>query len=153
MVHPAHAAFTAALGLQAALSDRTFVMLMYGGVLAILAIAVGWLIAKVLLSSDAPLRFESHWGGLGGGLGGWHMSRPLGYLITAAILASLAVITAGKAANTFFPPPVAGAQPADTSARSRAGGAGGARGAGSGVSGVISPDSLRKLAEQTTTSN
>jgi hypothetical protein len=32
---------------------------------------------------DEPPRIESHWGGLGGGLGGWRMSASLGYLIAA----------------------------------------------------------------------
>lgn len=32
---------------------------------------------------------ESHWGGLGGGLGGWRISRPLIFLIAALVCAGL----------------------------------------------------------------
>jgi hypothetical protein len=32
---------------------------------------------------DDPPRIESHWGGFGGGLGGWRMSPSLAYLLGA----------------------------------------------------------------------
>ena len=41
--------------------------------------------------------FESHWGGLGGGLGGWRVSTSLVYLMAAIAFAGLLALTAGLA--------------------------------------------------------
>jgi hypothetical protein len=35
------------------------------------------------------LGIESHWGGFGGGLGGWRLSRSLAYLVSAIVLVSI----------------------------------------------------------------
>jgi hypothetical protein len=35
------------------------------------------------------IEFQSHWGGLGGGLGGWRVSRPLVFLLTTALTFAL----------------------------------------------------------------
>jgi hypothetical protein len=37
---------------------------------------------------------DSHWGGLGGGLGGWQVSRPLVFLIAALACAGLTFVVA-----------------------------------------------------------
>jgi hypothetical protein len=42
-----------------------------------------------LLEQGGPPEIETHWGGIGGGLGGWRMSRSLGYLLVAMVLAAL----------------------------------------------------------------
>jgi len=49
------------------------------------------------LFTDA-VRLESHWGGLGGGVGGWTMSRPLASLISAL---GFGLITALLVGGTF----------------------------------------------------
>lgn len=41
--------------------------------------------------------FESHWGGLGGGLGGWRVSTSLVYLMAAIAFGGLLAVTAGLA--------------------------------------------------------
>lgn len=41
------------------------------------------------LEQGGPPEIETHWGGIGGGLGGWRMSRSLGYLLVAMALAAL----------------------------------------------------------------
>lgn len=51
---------------------------------------------------DTP-RVESHWGGLGGGLGGWEFSRSLAYLVAAVSFAILS-ITVLKGAADFYKP-------------------------------------------------
>jgi hypothetical protein len=38
------------------------------------------------IEHDGHLSFESHWGGLGGGLGGWRISSSVVFLLTTAIL-------------------------------------------------------------------
>jgi hypothetical protein len=48
-----------------------------------------------------PPRLETHWGGLGGGLGGWRMSASLGYLL--AMLAFGAMFT-GFTTRWLLPP-------------------------------------------------
>jgi hypothetical protein len=41
------------------------------------------------LEQGGPPEIETHWGGIGGGLGGWRMSRSLGYLLVALGLSAL----------------------------------------------------------------
>jgi hypothetical protein len=40
------------------------------------------------LSGGEVVEMETHWGGLGGGLGGWKLSRPLSQLLAVVVLAS-----------------------------------------------------------------
>src|SRR5689334_19618338 len=56
-----------------------------------------------LRRGDVP-RIESHWGGFGGGLGGWQISRSLVYLIASLGFAILAVTTLGYAARDLKSP-------------------------------------------------
>ena len=49
------------------------------------------LFVQRLQRGGAP-QIETHWGGIGGGLGGWRMSASLGYLIIATVLAVLFVV-------------------------------------------------------------
>jgi hypothetical protein len=41
------------------------------------------------MDGDERIEFQSHWGGLGGGLGGWRVSRPLVFLLTTALTFAL----------------------------------------------------------------
>jgi hypothetical protein len=41
------------------------------------------------MDGDERMEFQSHWGGLGGGLGGWRVSRPLVFLLTTALTFAL----------------------------------------------------------------
>ncbi len=43
--------------------------------------------------TNGGLWLETHWGGLGGGLGGWRVSNAFVYLIVVAVLSGLAVAT------------------------------------------------------------
>jgi hypothetical protein len=42
------------------------------------------------------LQIESHWGGLGGGIGGWRFSASMTYLMMAAVLGTLFVVALGQ---------------------------------------------------------
>jgi hypothetical protein len=41
------------------------------------------------IESEKGLSFQSYWGGLGGGLGGWRISRPVVYLVATGVLIML----------------------------------------------------------------
>jgi len=58
------------------------VLSVFGGVFLISAFALIWL---VLRSRAAAPRFESHWGGLGRGLGGWTMNGTMVLSILALL--------------------------------------------------------------------
>jgi len=62
-----------------------------GGYLMLCAVLTGASFFKFLQSLDQEnfMFIESHWGGLGGGLGGWRVSRSLTYFVTTAGLAVL----------------------------------------------------------------
>jgi hypothetical protein len=47
---------------------------------------------------------DSHWGGLGGGLGGWQVSRPFMFLIAALACAGLTFAVASPHLNTATTP-------------------------------------------------
>jgi hypothetical protein len=69
-------------------------VLVFGG--ATIAALIG-LITSVGRGSDhgkPALWIETHWGGLGGGLGGWRVSQALAYLLLAAIMGGLLVAAA-----------------------------------------------------------
>src|SRR5262245_39996121 len=51
---------------------------------------------------DLP-RLDSHWGGFGGGLGGWQISPSLMYLVASIAFAILTVTTLGRAAADLRP--------------------------------------------------
>jgi predicted lipid-binding transport protein (Tim44 family) len=45
------------------------------------------------MSAGEELRVDYHWGGLGGGLGGWRLSKAFGYLFAAFALGGLLAVT------------------------------------------------------------
>lgn len=47
-----------------------------------------------LLMTGESVHLESHWGGLGGGLGGWRVSRALSALLGAIAFASICALLA-----------------------------------------------------------
>jgi len=55
------------------------------GLLGIGTLVFLFLFVGRLQRGGAP-KIETHWGGIGGGLGGWRMSSSLGYLVVAIIL-------------------------------------------------------------------
>lgn len=67
-----------------------------GGALIGLGLLAGASFVALLASRD-ELKFEGHWGGFGGGLGGWTISRSLTYLITAIFFSTLLTILGGYA--------------------------------------------------------
>jgi hypothetical protein len=71
-------------------------IVLFGGVILLL-------IPKFLKSIRfEPLQVESHWGGLGGGLGGWRLSRSLTYLLVLLAF-SVLLIAAAKTPMTGNP--------------------------------------------------
>jgi hypothetical protein len=75
---------------------------------ALTLFALGTVVAVALFlwavrRGDLP-QIESHWGGLGGGMGGWRISASMAYLVTATIFGSLfAVATMKWTAETKNP--------------------------------------------------
>lgn len=46
------------------------------------------------LSQGDRFEIESHWGGLGGGLGGWRVSKPLVFLLAVLAIIGMAALAA-----------------------------------------------------------
>lgn len=66
------------------------------GALIFLGLTAGlflWRLSEAIKEGDRP-RLESHWGGFGGGLGGWEISSSLAYLLVAAALTLLFALVA-----------------------------------------------------------
>jgi hypothetical protein len=70
------------------------VQLWHGVALGILAVGTVVFLALfvLMLQRGVSARFESHWGGIGGGVGGWWMSPSLTYLVAAAVFGVLFAI-------------------------------------------------------------
>ena len=47
------------------------------------------------LDSGEGIALESHWGGLGGGVGGWRLTLPLVFLLAAIFFAGATAVTVG----------------------------------------------------------
>jgi uncharacterized membrane protein len=64
------------------------------GMAALFAALAVLFLARLIgsLESGESLGVESHWGGLGGGVGGWRVSRAAVYLICTATFAALAAV-------------------------------------------------------------
>jgi hypothetical protein len=71
------------------------------GIMALLGGLTLWFAKRFIDSMrfDGPPRVDSHWGGLGGGLGGWRLSASLVYLIGACAFGVLVTVTALRIAQ------------------------------------------------------
>ncbi len=58
------------------------------------AVALGGF--AVLVAYRFSIRIESHWGGLGGGLGGWNVSPALACLLLSIVFGILTLVLAGQ---------------------------------------------------------
>src|SRR5688572_20883619 len=81
-------------GLPASGATFTFVTIVAA---AIGTIAVGCLVLFALEAQRREVRVETHWGGLGGGAGGWKLSPALLYLVLALVLFSMLTVIATRA--------------------------------------------------------
>jgi hypothetical protein len=72
--------------------------------LFLITITLVWRLIGALSSGDVP-RIESHWGGIGGGLGGWEFSRAMVYLLASVCFAVLMVAVLHYAADDLRTPP------------------------------------------------
>lgn len=92
-------------------SPQSVALILVGLVLLILL----WVFFRALNQGEG-VAIESHWGGLGGGIGGWRLSAPLIYLLGIVFLLGVSATLAWR----VFPPPreAAGASPASTSSPS-----------------------------------
>ncbi len=70
---------------------------------SLLMIVLGLVMGFVREARQEPPQIETHWGGLGGGLGGWRISASLAYLVAA--LAFGGMFTAFSTRWLFPPPP------------------------------------------------
>jgi len=70
-----------------------------------LAITTGIFLQRFVKAIDAEkkLSAESHWGGFGGGLGGWQISASLAYLLIALVFGSLFTLLVLKMADVVAP--------------------------------------------------
>jgi hypothetical protein len=112
---PFHIAWTwqataAAMNLWSSITREDVVPAGYAVALLLLLMLTATLVWRFIweLGRDTP-RIESHWGGLGGGLGGWELSRSLVYLLASVSFAILS-ITVLKGAAEFFKPPTTSSQ-------------------------------------------
>ena len=92
-------AFVLVAGVQAGHPDATTAAVLM--LLGTLTIAIGRLALESLRQSDG-VSFETQWGGLGGGLGGWRISSQA-VLVGLLILASLATVAVGARSPTSKP--------------------------------------------------
>lgn len=117
----------------------------YTTVLVVLLALTVWLVIRFNgeLKRDSP-RIESHWGGLGGGLGGWEFSSPFAYLVAAICFAILSITVLRDAADYLKPTQdteqtgasESKAEPAETVSTSQSGPAEGSGKTGAGTGGT-----------------
>ena len=84
------------------LTVRQMLSLTWWGALGLITL---WFLSAFLVSlskGESPF-IETHWGGLGGGLGGWTISRSMAYLIGAIVFASIMATTFDDVLKTFQP--------------------------------------------------
>lgn len=72
--------------------SRRIVLWAFGGG-AVLFFAL--FIVQLLVRGDAP-QIVSHWGGFGGGVGGWHLSPSAAFLLAALVLSGLVAVVTVK---------------------------------------------------------
>ena len=77
-------------------SAQILLLVLFGIVLVILL----WAFGNALRHGDG-VAIENHWGGLGGGIGGWRLSAPLIYLLGIIFMLGVSVTIAWR----LFPPP------------------------------------------------
>lgn len=65
-------------------------------------------LVQLLLRGDAP-QIESHWGGFGGGLGGWRLSPSAAFLLAALVLSGLVAVVTVEREDQENPQKPAGA--------------------------------------------
>ena len=116
------AVYTAGAALAALVNG----LIIHGAREAILAVPVAALIAlfaslTILFALETfrclelgdGFAIESHWGGLGGGLGGWRISRPLMFLIATLVCAGLSFAVANPHLKTDPMPALTAAAPVE----------------------------------------
>src|SRR6185369_4743846 len=72
---------------------------------ALLIVTVALLWAFFTTAQHDPPRIESHWGGLGGSLGGWHMSASMAYLLAAVAFGAMFTTVVAKIPASEGTPP------------------------------------------------
>lgn len=85
---------------ESAFAWPAFVISMFGALTVLFG--AGFFIAVLL--GDAPV-VESHWGGLGGTLGGWRVSRSLVYLLGALAFGVITALSVESAHKQLGEPP------------------------------------------------
>ena len=73
-----------------------------GGLLGAAFVWCVWLFVR-LVGDGVPVSIESHWGGIGGGIGGWSLSPSMAYLAASLLFAS---VSAGAFIVAIGEPPV-----------------------------------------------
>jgi hypothetical protein len=90
---------------------RALVLAAVIGVMIFLAAGVYFATQRFLgAERGQPFGVESHWGGLGGGLGGWRVSPQVIYLVAALVFAGMLTALASRTLDVLrpaAPPPTA----------------------------------------------
>lgn len=91
------------------LEQQSLLLLLFGGLTALFAV----IFFIAVLRGDAPL-VETHWGGIGGSLGGWRLSKSLVYFLGALAFGAMAVVTLDDGVGDVPAQPAASTQAATT---------------------------------------
>ena len=78
-------------------SDVLYVLLVFSCIVSTILLLTTLFFARIfygkMQKDEEVLGFESHWGGFGGGLGGWRLSASLVYLLASLAFAVLTVFS------------------------------------------------------------
>lgn len=82
------------VGLLGVAAHRGEISASLATLLAVLGGLTVWFLSLFLraVDADGPPNVESHWGGLGGGIGGWRLSSSLIYLLCAGVIGTVSFV-------------------------------------------------------------
>lgn len=95
------------------LEQQSFLVMLFGVLTALFAV----IFFLSVIRGDAPL-VETHWGGIGGSLGGWRLSKSLVYFLGALAFGAMAVVSLGE--NSGYQPGDSGQAEGDRAAQNEA---------------------------------
>jgi hypothetical protein len=120
-------------------ADEKMVALGFGALFASIALVFLTRLTRSLEAGEA-LGIESHWGGLGGGIGGWRISRPVSYLLCAMTFGALAAVAVSRYPDPLPTESASGTKTAITTTKQAT--------SQQGTTTTTQPDAARQKAEQ-----
>lgn len=94
---------------SAAATDRSLLTRMAPWIAAVGVLFLGgiltWFVRLFIreIERGRPIQIETHWGGLGGGFGGWRISPSLTYFLAALLFGLLLAMVITSMVNTAYP--------------------------------------------------